>query len=317
MEEYPANDITVGLQEAAAKGGSGEYTLPDGTSIFHQVVAIEQPFVLKGQGVGISTLQMYGQSTPVTVYGKSCTGPAAYFLDSAGNPIGYPGSNGHPAGTHFSPFQTFNKPTGVKLTDFTYDDNIQISTDAWDGAVFLPYTGANDQAQAPVVENFEIINAYGGPHNYPDPIHVDAPGMIVENYTLTTNAIPTDHNVAGGVPGGLIGGFAATLPNCQIRNVDMDAFLELDYILSGLKINVMTAHQCLIGTQVPSGSWGGAVWNKISMSRPSNVGPVLDFSTGSGPYTDWQIKNSVFGGNINGADLFEGTWGPNNTPETL
>lgn len=310
MVVYPDNDETAAILAAALNGDFLDYTED---KVYHQVVPIK-----KG-GFGIDmhghTLQMYGGppgAAPVEVYGKLVTGPAAWFLDGAGNPIGYPGSESqHTA--QFNAFQCVGDGIDGVTLSMVHDDNIQQESDAMCGATFLPTKLDTDI----VVEDFEIINNYGGQNYYPDPVHLESPDMVVSNYKAgLKTAVPTDLSIHGGVPGGLIAaGGKNPVSGLDVKNVEIVGFYEIDGILvDGNFVNVKGTH-ILVGNSVPAGSWGGTLWKKFAFSWPATSGPVLNFNNGLA--TDWTVEDSVFDGDIDGAANFGGTWATSNTPPTL
>jgi len=321
---YPRNDITSELQTAASKSGSGYYQLQF-DSVFHQVIEIEKGFELDGNGY---VLQVYGSTVPVTVYGKTCTGPAGWFLDSAGNPLGYKNSHMHPTGHYFSPLQAVTTDSGIYIHDLQFDFNVKQATDCWDGAVFLPLSQVG-RPQSPKFENITYLNYYGGPMNSPDPIHVGSPGCSVNGLTqlASDSYIPIDENIKGGQPGALVGGDSDINGNTgvSINNVNAIGFLEFDGTMQGLQVSNVVANRVLIGTKVNTADWGGSIWNNCAFTRYDD-GPVLNFSpspaTESGQYTNWTFTNCSFVSEygsppIKNPQLFGGTWGSGNTPITI
>jgi len=163
--------------------------------------------------------------------------------------------------------------------------------------------------------NFEIMNAYGGVNHFPDPVHVIGSGMTVTNYTMNRNAIPADPTLHGGVPGGLIFGSDQPTPNITVNGVTVIGFLEFDVQpLVNLQMSNVTATHCLIGNMTGT-SWGGTVWNNVNLDWLA--GPALQFNLGSGPYTNWTIEYSTVVGTIGNPSVFNGTWGPGNTPAVI
>lgn len=315
---YPSNDITSEIQ-------AGTITALTEDSVFHQTSELIVDLDLNGY-----TLQVYGgPGLPArTVYGRTCTGPAAYFLDADGNPIGYPGAS-HPAGVQFSPLTVRSKPN-IDFGGGVFDDNIRKkpqtnptlsdgspnpyydkSTDAWAGAVLMPYlpgTGLN-------VHDLKIINAFGGHYWYPDPLHIELDDQVVSNYKMGSCAIPTVPTTHGGVPGGLIQASGSQHPTgVSITDADLtNGFFETDGYVPGEQIKRLTTNHCLLAGP---GDWQGAVWDDFKTTLDNGVNPSLEFSA-SGVITGLQIENSKIAGIIANAQNFQGVWGPNNVPAVL
>jgi hypothetical protein len=316
---YPKNDITAELQASAAAGGT--YTLT-ADSVFHQVVAIKGNWTLDLNGF---TLQMFGRPHGRLVYGQLCTGPAAWFLDSQGNPIGYPTAT-HPAGDQFNAF--YADKTGLTITfgGGTFDDNIGNLTDVWAGAVVGP---TNNPTL--ISDGLTIINNYGGYNGAianpalwcPDPIHIDGNGCQISNYTIgVTNRVALDPDHPGTVPEGLVGGDATHIyTGISVSDVTIGiGHIEFDGIMSGAKwsnITVQNGHVSF-ASSVPVGSWGGALMTGWNITAPG-TSQVLDFAV-DGSCADMTIGESgapcVFSGTITNPTYFAGTWYSGNTPSS-
>jgi len=310
MVNYPENDITTELTEIGLKGGT--ITLSR-NCIFHQAIPVTGPVVVNLAG---HTLQMYGSTTPVIITTTSgqtytVTGPAGWFLDTAGNPIGPPHLQNYHTKAQFNPFQVIPPDGVMTLTDGVFDDNIQVSTDAWDGAPLFPDPKSSNTS----VTKLKIINFYGGVYNSPDSIHVEGTEMIINGLTMTQSAIVPDTNVAGGAPAGLIGA-GATTPNtgCIIKHVDApNNFLEMDGLFLGAQFIDCNFDDCLVSGG--GGNMDDCIWDDIILNRPTTAGPVIQFNPGT--WTNWTIKRSSITGNIGNPERFQGTYnGEGNNPAT-
>jgi hypothetical protein len=164
----------------------------------------------------------------------------------------------------------------------------------------------------------ELINLNGGPHNSPDPVHFEAPGIKIKNYTQLRNQIPPDLT-QDGVGDGLVGAGGSNLvPDVEIENVKLSMACEVDGILSGGYVKDLVTPQVLVGKSAAAGSWGGHVWDGgVIGPRPAGVGPTLQFSNGFA--TDWLIDHfQVLGPDpIGNPENFGGTWGKDNVPASL
>ncbi|HTT14290.1 MAG TPA: hypothetical protein VMG81_00700 [Thermoplasmata archaeon] len=311
MVSYPSNDI----QEEIADASEGETITLDENSVFHQSVAVPSGVEIDLNGYSLAPYRGPDGAPPVLVYGQMVTGPAAWFLDVDGNPIGYPGAP-RPAGVQHNLLWCKSSASGIRIYGGKLDFNVLLPTDTWGAAFFMP-SGSIGGHQ---LTDLTYTNRYGGIGLYPDPPHLDAPNMLIQNVKGGANAIPAQPTLHGGVPGLVIGGAPnISLPGCAIESVSGAGFLELDGILAGLIVTGLTCTHILIGNSVPPGSWGGSVWSKVKASWPTTAGPVLNFN--GGPYSDWTIKNSTFDGKVvqDPAGNFSTacTWGPGNTPASL
>lgn len=300
---YPANDITATLQADAADGTT---TTLSQNSVFHQVVNIPDDWTLDLNGY---TLQMFGLNRQRIIYGAVCTGPAAWFLDGNGYPLGNPNAT-HPAGVQRNVFQTkgASNPT-FTFGSGTFDDNITQYTDTWGGAIFVP------EDDGPIVSNdLTVINPFGGTQWYPDPIHIDADGTEVTNYTFgfTSAITPTGSDSAGG----LICGKDTALSDVVVTDADMNGFLEFDGVLTGAEFSNVTGTHVLFGDSISSPSdWGGATFYGMTFSRPSNDVLVIDAVLEDLTMGESGAPCSFTGTIVNGSN-FQGTWYSGNTPSS-
>lgn len=163
----------------------------------------------------------------------------------------------------------------------------------------------------------ELINVYGGPLNSPDPVHFEAPGMVIKKYKATQNALPIDYSKAG-ISDGLVGASETdTITDVEIEDVVLAGAFEIDGVLSGGSITDLQGYQCLIGTLVGTGSWSGHLWKKNKFGPRQDGGPAIQFSAPCG--SGWTIEDSEFLGTdpIGNPENFQGTWGKGNTPTIL
>jgi hypothetical protein len=311
MVDYPANDITAELVNAGLKGNT--VTLSQ-LSVFHQAIPVAAPVTVNLNG---HVLRMFGQTEPVTITANgqtyTVTGPAGWFLDTAGNPIGPPHLANYHTNAQFNPFQVIPPDGVLTFENGTFDDNILIPTDAWDGAPIFP----DPKTTGNKVYKVSVANFNGGVHNHPDPVHVEGTEMTVTYYTMSSKncAIPPDPTVPGGCPGGIIGA-GATTPNsgCIIKHIDTpECFLEMDGLWLGANVTDAKFDHCLVSGG--GGSMDDTVWDSVVLNRPTSAGPVIEFNPGT--WTDWLIKRSAITGNIGNPERFQGTYNKEgNNPAT-
>ena len=239
----------------------GTVTLPSGTTVWDSAINITAPVSVLGQSDGSSTVQLPAN-------------PQANFIAADGTPLGPPGTT-HTISNNLC--RTTGAVADIVWQNVTFDLNIQQYSDAFGGSVFW-HRGGNAQALCPTYENITFKNGWGGqPNGGPNGIQINSSGILIKNFTWTSNAVAPTQVGAFGLPDALVFGGG---PGFVLDTVDIDGYIEFDQApCTGLSIKDLTVNKILIG-DLTGTDWEGAVINVTLNNTTYNALTVDTACTG-------------------------------------